>query len=144
MSAWVGSTAVSTTIPGADLVVRYGHPGDALMAQAVADLQALGADTVDVDEIYADEVGPWSQIVMRYEFKHGLNRYLADLPAAAPAHNLAELIAFNQRDAVELELAVCCTTRLNSTSSLALATVVLAATAISSTGRTTSTVTLSA
>ena len=47
MSAWVGSTAVSTTIPGADLVVRYAY--------------AEGRHRVDAPpglEITLDAVGP--------------------------------------------------------------------------------------
>jgi len=79
------------------------HAGvDALMAQAVQDLQALGAETIEVSEIYTDEAAMWSETVMRYEFKDGMNRYLAALPENASVRNLADLIVFNERDDIEL------------------------------------------
>ena len=40
--------------------------------------------------------------VMLYEFKDGLNKYLAGLGNAAPVKNLKELIEFNKSDPVEL------------------------------------------
>jgi len=36
--------------------------------------------------------------VLLYEFKDGLNRYLAKLPPAAPARTLAKLIEFNEKN----------------------------------------------
>ena len=36
--------------------------------------------------------------VLLYEFKDGLNRYLARLPACSPARTLQELIAFNEKN----------------------------------------------
>ena len=77
-------------------------PGvDQVLEQALAAMRAQGAVIVDpvkmprLKEIGADE---WE--VLQYEFKDGLNAYLASLPpGGAKARTLAELIAFNQREA---------------------------------------------
>src|SRR6185437_17093168 len=38
------------------------------------------------------------QEVLYYEFKDGINRYLARLPASAPARTLKDLIAYNEKN----------------------------------------------
>jgi amidase len=46
----------------------------------------------------ADKIGPDELIVLEYEFKDGIDRYLATRLGAAP-RSLADLIAFNQANA---------------------------------------------
>lgn len=72
------------------------HPAtDKLAEEAIAVLKKLGAEVIDpvdmptVDTFDADEL-----TVLLYEFKSGLNKYLAGL-ASSPVRSLKELIAFN-------------------------------------------------
>ncbi|MBA2587841.1 MAG: amidase [Alphaproteobacteria bacterium] len=66
-----------------------------LLARALDVLKAQGADIVEINdftpppEISADE-----KLVLQYEFKAGLNAYLASLPAGM-VRSLSDLIAFN-------------------------------------------------
>lgn len=79
------------------------HPDvDERMEEALADLEELGAELVDPVETpgWAD-VGDASYTVMLYEFKHGIDEYLARLGPDAPAGNLEELIAWNEEHADE-------------------------------------------
>ncbi len=66
-----------------------------VMAEAVADLRALGA-IVDEDVVLPDREGI-SYEVLIHEFKVGLNAYLRQLGPSAAVHSLAELIQFNLR-----------------------------------------------
>ncbi|MPZ82522.1 MAG: amidase [Actinophytocola sp.] len=61
---------------------------------AVAELTGLGATLVPVT---LDTSGgfPERSTVLHYEFKRGLNAYLAQLPGTAPVRSLAELVAYN-------------------------------------------------
>lgn len=70
-----------------------------VMEAALGDLSRLGAELIEVDTRAHREVGEAEWIVLQYEFKAGLNDYLAGLGADAPVRNLAELIQFNQREA---------------------------------------------
>jgi amidase len=78
----------------------YSPEADRLFEQAIADLRRAGAILVDSVEIphygdYSD--AEWK--VLQYEFKDGLNRYLANLGAAAPLKSLTEVIRFNASEA---------------------------------------------
>jgi amidase len=65
---------------------------------ALADLTRLGAELIDPVELKGgDEVGDAEWTVLQYEFKHGLNQYLASLGAGAPYKDLGQLIAFNEQ-----------------------------------------------
>jgi amidase len=69
---------------------------DARFEQALATLRALGA--VIVDPVSIATRGKFDDdeaTVLRYEFKDGINRYLASRRGAAP-RDLAALIAFNE------------------------------------------------
>jgi len=73
---------------------------DALLEQAIGDLRAAGATVVDGLEFDEPEGLDQAEYdVLLYEFKHGLNAYLAGLPGGKrlPATTLEELIAFNER-----------------------------------------------
>jgi len=80
-------------------VTGYNPHTDRLFEQAVADLQRLGAQVVDPADIASlGEYGKDELEVLLYEFKDGIDRYLARRPDAAVG-NLQELIRFNERNA---------------------------------------------
>ncbi len=82
----------------------FGRDGrvDAVMEEAVETLRSLGAEIVDPVEIaHRREVGRHEFEAMLFEFKAGLNQYLADLGDAAPVRTLADVIAFNEENADE-------------------------------------------
>jgi amidase len=74
---------------------------DTLIRQAVARLKAQGAEVIEI-KTPRGGMGGASYQVLLYEFKDGINKYLASLGENAPVKNLAELIEFNKKDTVEL------------------------------------------
>lgn len=76
---------------------------DKLMEQTVGYLKSHGVEIVEIESFADGKVGGLSFTVMLYEFKDGLNRYLASRGPDAPAKNLKELIEFNKVDSVELK-----------------------------------------
>lgn len=71
---------------------------DALLAEAIDRMREAGATIVEV--AYASrlkDIGANEYELLKYEFKDGLNRYLAQ--ANAPMHSLKEVIAFNEANA---------------------------------------------
>ncbi len=80
------------------------HPGvDALVAAAFEVMRAQGAVIVDAVELSdLSELGDREMVVLCYEFKAGLNAYLAE--RGGPVRSLAEVIEANKRLA-ERELA---------------------------------------
>ena len=92
-------------LKGARIGLSRAHLGfheevDALMEAAMHVMQQQGATVVDVDELIADgSVGAAEYQVLLYEFKDGLNKYLATRGSTAPAKTLSDLIAFNQEHA---------------------------------------------
>jgi amidase len=78
-----------------------GHEGVvALYNNAIATLKGQGATVVEV-ELMKDinPLGKDEFIVLQYEFKDGLNRYLAGVTGAGLPKNLADIIAFNKQHA---------------------------------------------
>jgi amidase len=74
---------------------------DTLIRQAAANLVQQGATVIELESPpgkYEDA----SYQVLLYEFKDGLNKYLQSLGANAPIKSLADLIAFNKSDSLEL------------------------------------------
>ncbi len=70
----------------------------ALFDAALERLRELGAvlvDPVGFERFTAGDQG----LVLQYEFKADLNAYLADLGPSAPVRSLADIIAFNERNA---------------------------------------------
>ncbi len=73
---------------------------DGVMEEAIEVLASLGAEMVDPVEIaHRGEVGRHEYEAMLYEFKAGLNAYLAEPGDGAPVASLAEVIAFNEANA---------------------------------------------
>ncbi|HKK42794.1 MAG TPA: amidase [Bacteroidales bacterium] len=76
---------------------------DTLMYKAVRWLRANGAEVIDIKFPATANYEDASFDVLLYEFRDGLNKYLAGLGDDAPVKNLQELIEFNKKDTVELE-----------------------------------------
>ena len=76
------------------------HPDtDRLFEQAVAELKHQGAELIDPADVpNVKELGDPELEVMLYEFKDGLDAYLAALGPQAPVRTLADAIAFNERN----------------------------------------------
>ena len=71
-----------------------------LLRQAVAVLKAQGATVVEVDvRTPTQPIGTSEFDVLLYEFKDGVNKYLAQ--AKAPVKTLADVIAFNKANAAK-------------------------------------------
>ncbi|HMT38099.1 MAG TPA: amidase family protein, partial [Thermomonas sp.] len=80
-------------------LMGYQPDTDAAMERAIAALKAAGATVVDAE---IPTLGQWDADeyqVLLYEFKDGLDRYLAE--SGAPHASLAALIEFNKAHAVE-------------------------------------------
>jgi amidase len=68
-----------------------------LMQNAIDAMKREGAEIVDPAEIATlGKFGQTEELVLLYEFKTGLNEYLAALGPRAPVHSLKEIIAFNE------------------------------------------------
>jgi amidase len=77
-----------------------GHPRlEPILDSALARMKAAGAMLVDVELPSRSKLGSAEYQVFLYEFKAGLNAYLAKLGTAAPVRTLAEVIAFNEKNA---------------------------------------------
>ena len=77
----------------------YHAPTDAIFETAIATLRDAGAELVDPADIpHLREFGRAEYEVLLYEFKDGLNRYLAEFAPGAQVASLEELIAFNERE----------------------------------------------
>jgi amidase len=76
------------------------HPDtDQLFDEAVAEMKRRGAEIVDPADVPSiKDLGDPEFEVMLFEFKAGLNAYLASLGPGAPLRTLAEAIAFNERN----------------------------------------------
>jgi len=73
---------------------------DRLMEEAIRAMEDAGAVLLDPVELeHRDEFGDAEFEVLLYEFKDGLNRYLAGLGPAARVRSLQALIDFNLRHA---------------------------------------------
>lgn len=71
-----------------------------LMEVALGEMRRLGATVVDPADLPSTgKFGDAEFEVLLFEFKADLNAYLARLGADAPARTLAELIAFNEKNA---------------------------------------------
>src|SRR5262249_49959904 len=78
----------------------FGHSpkADAVVNQAIEVMRALGAvivDPVRIPNFDHEMLTAVERIVLLYEFKAGVNGYLAALAPGAPVQTLAEIIAFN-------------------------------------------------
>ncbi len=71
-----------------------------LFDASIAAMADAGATIVDPANLNASAWNdPLSLVLLEYEFKHDLNQYLASLGPDAPVKTLADVIAFNERNA---------------------------------------------
>jgi amidase len=79
----------------------------ALFDDALADLEKAGAILVEIESFSPDAENFWGDAlaVLQYEFKDGLNAYLATTPDTVTVRTLADVIAFNQGEG-DTELAL--------------------------------------
>ncbi len=83
------------------VVERYygSDRGTPVVKAAVEKMRQAGAVIVELGkELNLEKFTEAEQEVLYYEFKAGLNEYLASLGAKAPMRNLADLIEFNERN----------------------------------------------
>jgi amidase len=77
-----------------------GHPDvTPLMNQLLAEMTRRGAILVDPIQLPSDSGYSSEFEVMLYEFKAGINEYLADLGSNAPVRTLRDIIEFNEKHA---------------------------------------------
>ena len=75
---------------------------NATFSKALDALTAAGAVLVEIDDFERPETyGADSLAVLEYEFKDGLNTYLADAATTVTTRSLADVIAFNNLNSVE-------------------------------------------
>lgn len=70
----------------------------AILEEAIALFKSKGATIIDPVSLPCEQT-EWDWNVLRYEFKHDLNRYLANVADTVPVHSLKEVIAFNEQHA---------------------------------------------
>ena len=81
------------------LFFGYHVATDAVIEEAIREMARQGATIVDPCDLpHAGEYDAAEFEVLLYEFKAGLNAYLARLGPAAPVHTLAEVIAYNDKE----------------------------------------------
>jgi len=80
----------------------YSAKADAVVNEAIAVMKGLGAEVVDpikIPNFDRASLTASELIVLLYEFKAGVNAYLADLAPGAKVTTLEDVIAFNKRNA---------------------------------------------
>ncbi|MGH9354854.1 MAG: amidase, partial [Terriglobia bacterium] len=78
------------------------HSVDKLMADAIKEMKREGAIVVDPANVPTfGKFDDSEHTVLLYEFKAGLNAYLAGLGPQAPVHSLRDIIDFNERHSEE-------------------------------------------
>jgi amidase len=76
-----------------------GGLADSAYKSALESLKTAGATLIEVPKLGdLDKIGNANYEVMLFEFKAGLNAYLAGIDSKIPHRTLAELIAFNQKN----------------------------------------------
>ena len=76
---------------------------DMLVSDAISFMRKMGAEIIDLESIITGFPQAESRIVMSYEFKDGINKYLDDLGKMRPAKNLSELIELTYKDSIEMK-----------------------------------------
>lgn len=76
---------------------------DTLMIHAIKYMATQGATLIEVESAPGRPSEDAELQVLLYEFKDGLNKYLAGLDESSPVRNLKDLIEFNKKDTIELK-----------------------------------------
>lgn len=74
---------------------------DSLFFKAVDYMKSQGAEVFEIPIIGTKETGRSSFEVLLYEFKDGLNKYFAELPASVKIRSIDDLFTFNASDQIE-------------------------------------------
>lgn len=71
---------------------------DAALEKALAAMEAEGAELIDLDEIIDNMDQLWgpSGLILEYEFKDGVNKYLENATPTTGVKSLADVIAYNK------------------------------------------------
>lgn len=77
----------------------YSVATDNIINNAIAAMRSAGATIIDPIELGGEGNGEGA--VLSYEFKAGINAYLASLGAASPMNTLADLMTFNKAHAAD-------------------------------------------
>jgi len=72
---------------------------EAVFEAALEDLRKAGAELVDIDYEFPDELGRDEFTTLLYELREDLGTYLEGSPADIPVRSLADVIAFNREHA---------------------------------------------
>lgn len=85
-------------------LMGYHKPTDAAFEAALEEMQAAGAELVEIKEFPGrSKIGEAEYAVLLAEFKAGLDAYLASTPESVKTRSLDAVIAFNTATAAELE-----------------------------------------
>ena len=76
---------------------------DSLMNQAINQLQSQGATVIELEKIVEGNPSKNCEVVLAYEFKNGINKYLSDLGKNRSVNNLQEIINASYSDSIEME-----------------------------------------
>tara|TARA_B100000073_G_scaffold128594_1_gene105300 strand:- start:3247 stop:4806 length:1560 start_codon:yes stop_codon:yes gene_type:complete len=76
---------------------------DMLVSDAISFMRKMGAEIIDLESIVTGTPHADSRIVMSYEFKDGINKYLNDLGKMRPVKDLNELITLTYQDSIEMK-----------------------------------------
>jgi len=76
---------------------------DTLMNEAIAKLEELGAEVIEIDQISETNIGGDAFQVLLYEFKDGLNNYFESLGDEAPVSSIEELAERTRNNPEETE-----------------------------------------
>ncbi len=103
-TAYLDPDGLRGTRIGVARAVYFGYHDetDAIVNQAIETMRGLGATIVDPADIPTAKdmaSGPEELEVLEYEFKAGLDAYLASRAPGAPVRSLADVIAYNERNA---------------------------------------------
>jgi len=78
----------------------YGDTAEEVFEKALGQLKEAGAELIELQQPpQRGRIGRNEMIVLLYEFKAGLNAYLADTAVAVKTRTLAAVIEFNKREA---------------------------------------------
>jgi amidase len=76
----------------------YNEQTAAVFDAALAVLKARGAELVEIPIRLFEDLSQEQRLILMYDFKEDINRYLAATPAAVKTRTLTELIAFDKSD----------------------------------------------
>ncbi len=74
----------------------YHEEIDRVTEEALSQLRDGGATLIDLDRLISADIGGDETNVLLYEFKDGVNRYLAEMPPNVTVRTLEDVIAFNR------------------------------------------------